>query len=134
LHFDSPWAVMMIKSTLFLSFAARRRIAEGLIGGRRVRDVAPAVTTDADVCLLGVAGKALKHAQSRAVFAYHCGGCVRGDTLICAGLHELADPKAAGVTRRLPGRQRVIGADHLVAKSDVGARAEEQRTIVAQVL
>ena len=57
-------------------------------------------------------------------------GLVGQHLLVGAGLHELADPQPAGVARRLLGRQRVVGADHLVAIGDVGARAEEQRAVV----
>src|SRR5215470_2709900 len=68
-----------------------------LLRGRGVRYVAAAVTADAHVGLLGVAGKSLEHAQARAVFADHSRGLVGQDALIGHGLEEFSDPEAAGV-------------------------------------
>ena len=101
---------------------------------RRRSDVAAAVAADADVGLFGVADEAFEHAEPRAVFADHRGGLVGQDALVAVGLQELADPEAAGVAAGLLGRQRVVGADHLVAVGDVGARAEEQRAVGVHVL
>src|ERR1700738_5440159 len=99
--------------------ALRRRLG--------VADVAPAVAAHAYVRLLGVAEEAFQHAQARAIFA-DLRACLIGEhLLIGAGFEKLADPKAAGVARRLLGRQRVVGADYLVAIGDVGARAEAPR-------
>ena len=53
--------------------------------------------------------------------------------MIGAGLEEFSHPQAAGVARGLPGRQRVIGSDHLVAVGDIGAGPEKQRAVVLHV-
>ena len=58
------------------------------------------------------------------------GSLVGQHALVGDGLEELADPEAARVAGREPGRQGVVGADHLVAVGDVGARAEEQRAVI----
>src|SRR6266436_5493049 len=96
--------------------------------------VAPAIAPNAQVGLLLVAPEALDRAEAAAIFADH-GARLRGlDLLIGAGLQELADPETAGVTRRPLGRQRVVGADHLVAVGDVGLGPEEEGAVVLQAL
>ncbi len=77
--------------------------------------------------------KSLEDAEPRAVFPDLRGRLVGQHFLIRAGLEELSDPEAAGIACCLLGRQRVIGADHLVAIGDVGARAQEQRAVVFHV-
>src|SRR5262245_17044972 len=78
--------------------------------------------------------KSLEHAEPRAIFADERRGLVGQNFLIGMGLEELPDPKPTSVTARLLGRQRMIGADHLVAVGDVGARPQEQRPIATHVL
>src|SRR5215475_10573510 len=103
------------------------------LGRLRVGDVAAAVAAHAHVGLLGVRREAFEDTQPRAVFADLRRSLVGEHLLIGAGLEELADPQPAGVARRLPGRQRMIGADHLVTIGDVGARPQEQRPVVLHV-
>ena len=58
-----------------------------------------------------------------------------GDTFChVTGLDELADPQAAGVPRGEPRRQRMVGADDLVAIGHVGLGSKEQRAVVGHVL
>src|SRR5678815_235265 len=61
-----------------------------------VGDVAAAITPDANVRLLGMTEKALKHAQARAVLADHGAGLVGQHFLIGACFHEFAHPQATG--------------------------------------
>src|SRR5215831_17309658 len=91
-----------------------------LFRGLRVSDVTPAIAAHAHIGLLGMTEEAFEHAQARAVFADHGARVVGQYLLERAGLEELADPQPAGVARRLLGRQRVVGADHLVAVGDIG--------------
>ena len=115
-------------------FPSRRRAAFGesrSFSGLRVGHVSPAVAAHADVGLLGVAGEAFQHAEPRAVLADRSARRVGQNALVGEGLEELADPKPAGVAGGLLGRQRMVGADHLVAVGDVGARSEEQRSVIA---
>ena len=101
---------------------------------RRIGHVPAAVAAHAHVRLFGVAGETFEHAQPRAIGADHRRGLVGQHLLIRHRLHEFADPQAAGVARGESRRQRVVGADHLVAVGDVGARPEEQRAVVLHVL
>src|SRR5215218_8301200 len=92
---------------------------------RRIGDVAATIPPHPDVRLLGVAGEALEHAQARAHLADAGRRLIGEYALVGDGLEELADPQAAGVARRLLGRQRVVRADDLVAERDVRPRPEE---------
>src|SRR6185295_19169199 len=96
---------------------------------RSQADVLPAVAAQAQIGLLLVAPEALDGAQARAVLA-HFHARLGRDLLVGAGLQELADPEAAGVARGAQGRERVVGADDLVAVGDVGFRPEEERAVV----
>src|SRR5689334_8299590 len=78
--------------------------------------------------------KALQHAKPRTIFADHRARFVSQHFLISAGLEELSDPKPAGVARRFFGWQRVVGADHFIAVSDIGAWTEKQRAVVFHVV
>src|SRR6185312_12412653 len=98
-----------------------------------VRHVAAAVTAHAHIGLLSVRDKAFQHAEPRADFADLGARLVGQHLLIGAGLDELADPQPAGEARVLLGRQRVVGADHLVAVGDIGAWPEKQRAIIFHV-
>src|SRR5262249_2879809 len=118
----------VLARSISLSALTRRSL-----GCLRVGDVAAAVAAHPHVGLLGVRREAFEDAQPRAIFADPRRGLVGEHLLIGAGLEELADPQAAGIARRLPGRQRVVGADHLVAIGDVGARPQEQRAVVLHV-
>src|SRR5207302_430689 len=95
--------------------------------GAAVGHVAAPVATDADVGPLGVPGEALQGAEPRAAAAEQRRHLVGQDPLIRASLEELADPEAAGVPRGLPRRQRVVGADDLVAEGNISPWAEEKR-------
>src|ERR1700738_4227288 len=101
---------------------------------KSLRRVPSPVTADAKVGLLLVAPEAFDGAEAAAVFADHGARLGGLDLLVGAGLEELADPEAAGVARRRLGRQRVVGADHLVAIGDVGLRAEKERAVILQAL
>ena len=92
--------------------------------------VFPPVAADAQVGLLLVSPEAFDRAEAAAVFADQRAGLGGPDLLVGAGLQELADPEAAGVTRRAPGRQRVVGADHFVAVGNVGLGAEKEGAVV----
>ena len=81
-----------------------------------------------------MAGEAFQHAKARAVFADHRRSLVGQDLLVAVRLEELADPEAARVAASLPGRERVVGADHLITIGDIGASAQEQRAIARHVL
>src|SRR5262249_35005589 len=87
------------------------------------------VAPKAQVGLFLVTPEALDRAKARAVLADRHARLGR-HLLVGAGLQELADPEAAGVARGAEGRQRVVGADHLVAVGTVGLRAEEERAVV----
>src|SRR5258708_33306414 len=76
----------------------------------------------------------LFRSQPAAVFADHRARLGRLDLLIGAGLEEFPDPEAAGVTRRALGRQRMVGADHLVAVGDVGLGAKEEGAVILQAV
>src|SRR5262245_37083280 len=102
----------------------------GSLDGLRIGDVASAIAAHAYVGLLGVGEEAFEDAQPRTILANERARLVGEHLLVGAGLEELSDPESAGVARRLLGRQRVIGPDHLVAVGDVGARAEEQGAVV----
>ena len=52
------------------------------------------------------------------------------EPLIGHRLDELADPQPAGVARSTAGRQRVVGADALVAIGDGAFLAQEQANTV----
>ena len=54
------------------------------------------------------------------------------EALIRDGLEELPDPKTARVAGRAAGRQRMVGADALVAVGDRALLAQEQSAVVAQ--
>src|SRR5437870_7310005 len=97
-----------------------------------IRCVLAAVASHPEVGLFLVAPEALNRAEPAAIFADHRARLRGLDLLIGAGLQELADPQPAGVARRAPGRQRMVGADYLVAKGDVGFRAEEQRAVILE--
>src|SRR4029079_12183342 len=56
----------------------------------------------------------------------------RRQPLVGDGLEELADPKAAGIARGLPGRERMIGADTLVAVGDRAFLAQEEAAVVPE--
>src|SRR5215204_4752803 len=101
---------------------------------RLFRRVLPAVAADAQVGLLLVAPEALDGAETAAVFADQRARLGGLHFLVGAGLEELADPQAAGVTGGTLGRQRVVGADHLVAVGDVGFRADEQRAVILEAV
>ena len=81
-----------------------------------------------------MARKALKRAQSRAIFTDHRRSFIGQDTLIGAGLEELADPQSAGIARRFFGGERMVGANNLVTIADIGTVAEKQRAVVGHVL
>src|ERR1700722_5374969 len=59
---------------------------------------------------------------------------LRRHALVSACLQKLADPYAAGVTRRSAGRQNVIGANRFVAISHGSLFANKQRTIIGEVV
>src|SRR5712672_3081592 len=127
--------------TVSASWLARRSVSRSRLYARcsrnkcaSLRRVAPAVAADAEVGLLLVAPEALDGAEAAAVFADHCARFGGFDLLVGAGLEELADPEAAGVARRAFGRQRVVGADHLVAVGNVGLGAEKEGTVILETL
>src|SRR5262245_14003308 len=94
-----------------------------LLRSPRVRHVLAAIAPDPHIGLFGMAKEPFQHAQPRADRA-NLGGCLIGqDPLIGASLQEFADPEAAGVARRPPRGQRMVGPNHLVTISDVGAGA-----------
>src|SRR5665213_2105680 len=88
-----------------------------------VGHVAAAIAAHANISLLGMGDEAFQNAKPRAVFADHGGSLIGQHLLIGARLEKLADPEPAGEARVLLGRQRVVGADHLVAIGDIGAGA-----------
>src|SRR5713101_1870673 len=108
---------------------SRRSIAKSQTALWRVDDerrrrllgrVLAAVAPHAQIGLFLVAPEALDRAESAAIFPDHR-ACLGGlHLLIGAGLQELADPQPAGIAGGPLGRQRVVGADHLVAIGDVG--------------
>src|SRR5487761_1333293 len=99
-----------------------------------LRRVFAAVAADAQIGLLLVAPETLDRAEPAAIFADPGAGFRGFDFLVGAGLEELADPQAAGVARRTLGRQRMVGADHLVAIGDVGVRPEKDRAVIVQAV
>src|SRR5688572_15569885 len=96
----------------------------------RVADIAAAVAPHAHIGLLGMSVEAFENAQPRAMLADQRRGFVGEHLLIGTGLEKLADPEPAGIARRLSGRQRVVGPDHLVAIGDIGARPEKERSVI----
>src|SRR5205823_3273405 len=94
--------------------------------------VLPSVAADAQIGLFLVAPEALDRAEPAAIFADRRARLRGLHFLIGAGLQELADPQAASVARRALGRQRVVGADHLVPIGDVGLGPEKQRAVILQ--
>src|SRR6185436_8996713 len=80
-----------------------------------------------------VTREALDRAQPRAIFTDQRRG-FRLHSLIRARLHELANPQAAGIARGFARRQRVIGADHLVAERYIRLGSEEQSAIVGHAI
>src|SRR5947207_7813920 len=96
----------------------------------RIGHIAAAVATDADIGLLGMRDEAFQHAQPRTRLADGRACLVGQHFLIGAGLQKLPHPQPTGITRRLLGRQRVIGADHLISVGNIGARAEEQGAVI----
>ena len=80
-----------------------------------------------------MAGEVLDGAQTAAVLADQGGRCRIGDPLVGHGLDELPDPEAAGVASSTLGGEGVVGADDLVAVTDVGHGPEEQRAVVDHV-
>src|SRR5882762_1230722 len=99
-----------------------------------LRCVLPPVAADPQVALFLVAPEALDRAKPAAIFADHHARLRGLNLLVGAGLQKLADPEAAGVARGALGRQRVVGADHLVAIGDVGLGAEEEGAVVAEAV
>src|SRR5579863_6783936 len=95
-------------------------------GGLGVGDVTTAVAPHPDVRLFCMAGEAFHDAKPRAGLANGSRGLVGENALVGAGLEKLADPEAARIAGRALRRQRVIGADHLVAVGDRGARTDEK--------
>ena len=81
-----------------------------------------------------MADEAFQHAQPRAVLADHCRGLIGHHLLITVCFQKLANPQPTSVAPCLFRRQRVVGADHLVAIRDIGARAKEQRAVAGHVL
>src|ERR1700730_10416971 len=98
------------------------------------RRILAAVAAHPQVGLLLVAPEAFDGAEAAAVLADHGAGLGGLDLLVGAGLQELADPETAGVARRPLGRQRVVGADDLVAIGDGGLGSEEEGAVVLQAL
>src|SRR5260370_39225642 len=80
-----------------------------------LRRVLPPIAPHPEVGLFLVAPEAFDRAEAAAIFADHRARFGGPHLLVGAGLQKLADPEAPGVARRAPGRQRVGGADHLVA-------------------
>ena len=105
-----------------------------LFGNRSEGNIPAAISPHADVCLLGMTDEPLEHAQPGAVFADHCRRRIGSDPLISDGFQEFSNPETAGISRSLERRQSVIGADHLVAESNVRARSEEESAVVRHVL
>src|SRR3954453_1594409 len=87
-----------------------------------LRRVLAAVAADAQIGLLLVAPEALDRAEAAAIFADHRARLRGFYLLIGAGLQELADPQPAGIAGRTLGRQRMVGAYHLVAVGDISLR------------
>src|SRR5258708_4261477 len=85
--------------------------------------VLAAIAPDAQVRLLLVTGEVLDRAEPGTVFADHRGRLGR-HLLIRHGLEEFPDPQTTSIPRGPLRRQRVIGADHLVAISDIGFLAK----------
>src|SRR5215472_16698372 len=81
-----------------------------------------------------MAPEALDGTEAAAIFADHRARLGGPDFLIGAGLQKLADPQAAGVAGGALCRERVVGADHLVAEGDVGFGAEEQRSVILEAV
>src|SRR5207253_1850478 len=101
---------------------------------RLLRCVLSPISPHAEVGLFLVAPEALDGTEAAAIFADDRARLRGPDLLVGAGLQELADPETAGVARRPLGRQRVVGADHLVAIGDVGLGPEEEGAVVFQAL
>src|SRR5229473_4281984 len=101
---------------------------------RLLRRVLSAVAPHAQIGLFLVAPEALDRAEPAAIFADHHARLGRSHLLIGAGLQELADPQPAGVAGRALGRQRVVGADHLVAIGDIGVRPEEESAVILEAV
>src|SRR6185437_1446323 len=97
-----------------------------------LRRVLSAVAPHAQIGLFLMAPEAFDSAEAAAVFADHRARFGGFDFLIGARLKELADPEAAGIAGGALGRERVVGADHLVAVRDVGALAEKECAVIAQ--
>src|SRR4051795_8118791 len=92
----------------------------GLSGDCLFRRVLAAIATDAQVGLFLMAPEAFDRAEPAAIFADHRARLRSLYFLVGAGFQELADPEPSSVAGRALGRQRVIGADHLVAVGHVG--------------
>src|SRR6266571_5979665 len=96
---------------------------------RLLRRVLPPVAAHPEIGLFLVAPEALDRAEPAAIFADHRARLGGPDLLVGAGLEKLADPEAARIARRALGRQRVVGADHLVAIGNIGLGAEEEGAV-----
>src|SRR5712691_10325464 len=97
-----------------------------------LRRVLAAVAPHAQIGLFLVAPEALDRAEPAAIFPDHRARLGRFYLLVGAGLQELADPEPAGIAGSALGRQHVVGADHLVAISDVGLFPEKQRAVILE--
>src|SRR5437588_802502 len=90
-----------------------------------LRRVLAAVAPHPQIGLFLVAPEALDRTEPATIFADHRARLGRLHLLIGAGLEELADPEPTGIAGSALGRQRMVGADHLVAIGDVGLGAEK---------
>src|SRR6185436_10281065 len=93
------------------------------------REVVALVLGGADVPGPGVAFEELDPAGPATEAAQLGARGLVADLLIGHGLEVLADPQTAGVPRGATGRQRVVGADDLVAVRHAGALTEEHRAV-----
>mmetsp|Transcript_99631 Transcript_99631/g.319728 ORF Transcript_99631/g.319728 Transcript_99631/m.319728 type:complete len:412 (+) Transcript_99631:480-1715(+) len=120
-------------------------LAPGLLGTRPaeqslilatlvvLRVVSGLPAAQANICLLLVPSEVFVSAESRAIVS-DLHRSLLGDMLVGMRLDELPNPQTTRVAARGLRRQGVVGADDFVAIGHISLDAEEEATVVAQVL